>query len=152
MISWLSEMVDKLAHPGQDLIVAVLIFAATLVASSVIVAAVIVRLPPDYLSSSGAGDKQDSSRGRSSAVVKVLRNLLGWVLIAVGLVLSLPGLPGQGLLTVLAGLFLVDFPGKRGLLRKLLSKPFLLKAINRLRAKFSRPPLVVDGVESSRSR
>ena len=44
---------------------------------------------------------------------------------------------------MLAGVLLVDFPGKRSLLYKLVSRPLLLQSINRLRMKFSRPPLVI---------
>jgi hypothetical protein len=37
-----------------------------------------------------------------------------------------------------------DFPGKRRLLYKILSRSFLLRSIDRVRVKFSRPPLVID--------
>jgi UPF0716 family protein affecting phage T7 exclusion len=71
------------------------------------------------------------------------KNVLGGILIVIGAILSLPGVPGQGLLTVFAGLLLLDFPGKHRLLCKILSWPRLLQSINRLRTKFSRPPLVI---------
>ena len=86
---------------------------------------------------------QDAGHGIFFAIGAVLKNLLGVVLILIGVILSVPGLPGQGLLTVLAGVFLLDFPGKRGFLYKLVGRPLLLHPINRLRTKFSRPPLVV---------
>ena len=60
---------------------------------------------------------------------------------ALGALLSLPGIPGQGLLTILIGLILLDFPGKRGLERRLVSRPSVLAAINRLRARFGRPAM-----------
>jgi len=61
-----------------------------------------------------------------------------------GIVMSLPGIPGQGVLTILLGIMLLDLPGKRRLEQKILSKPRVLEKINRLRQKFSRPPLVLD--------
>ncbi len=58
--------------------------------------------------------------------------------------MSLPGIPGQGLLTILLGVMLLDFPGKRRLEFKIISRPKVFRAINRLRARFDKPPLVLD--------
>jgi len=69
------------------------------------------------------------------------KNLLGLVLVALGVVLSVPGVPGQGLLTILIGIILLDFPGKRALVQRLVGRPAVLGAINRLRARFRRPPM-----------
>lgn len=69
----------------------------------------------------------------------VLKNLLGGVIVLAG-VLMLFG-PGQGVLTILIGVMLLDFPGKRRLELYLLSRPRVLEAINRLRARFGRPPM-----------
>jgi hypothetical protein len=72
------------------------------------------------------------------------RNLAGVVLVVVGAIMAIPGVPGQGLLTMLIGLTLLSFPGKRRLERRLLRVPAVLRGINRLRARFSRPPLELD--------
>ena len=53
----------------------------------------------------------------------ILKNLLGVVLILLGGALSIPGIPGQGLLTILIGVILLDFPGKRRLERAILRRP-----------------------------
>ena len=50
-------------------------------------------------------------------------------------------LPGQGVLTILIGLTLLDFPGKRRFVRRLLMRPRVFRVINRLRRRFGRPPL-----------
>jgi hypothetical protein len=42
-------------------------------------------------------------------------------------------IPGQVVLTILIGMMLLDFPGKRSVARKLLSRPDVQEAINRLR-------------------
>jgi hypothetical protein len=65
-------------------------------------------------------------------------------LMVVGALMALPGIPGQGLLTMLIGLSLLSFPGKRRLERRFVRMPALLRAINRLRARFARPPLKLD--------
>ena len=69
------------------------------------------------------------------------KNVAGVVLVLLGLVMALPGIPGQGVLTMIVGLTLIDFPGKRGLERRLIGRPHILRAINRLRARFDRAPL-----------
>jgi len=73
-----------------------------------------------------------------------LKNLLGAGLIALGVVLSLPGVPGQGVLTILLGVMLVDFPGKRKLERRLIGMPRVWDRVNRLRARFGKPALVLE--------
>jgi uncharacterized membrane protein YesL len=78
------------------------------------------------------------------AVGFLARNLGGAVLVIVGAIMAVPGVPGQGLLTMLIGLTLLSFPGKRRLERRLLRVPAVLRGINRLRARFARPPLELD--------
>lgn len=72
-----------------------------------------------------------------------LRNLIGWFLVALGVILSLPGVPGQGILTILMGLVLADFPGKYAVERWVVSRRMVSAAVNKLRAKLGRPPLIV---------
>jgi hypothetical protein len=73
----------------------------------------------------------------------VAKNVLGLIVVAVGVVLCIPGIPGQGLLTILIGLMLLDIPGKRRLIHFLVRRPGVLRTLNWLRARFGRPPLVV---------
>ena len=72
------------------------------------------------------------------------KNLLGVALIVLGLLLSLPGIPGQGLLTVAVGAMLLDIPGKHRLVRSIVKRKGVLRSLNQFRAWFRRPPLVVD--------
>jgi hypothetical protein len=143
MVSSLTEIFQQTARLGQYAILATLLFVATLVISFAVVLTIFIRLPPDYFCAPRARTVRETSRAIFFRIFVALKNLVGLVLILLGLILSVPGLPGQGLLTVLAGVLLVDFPGKRSLLYKLVSRPLLLQSINRLRMKFSRPPLVV---------
>lgn len=50
-------------------------------------------------------------------------------------------MPGQGLLTMLIGISLMDFPRKRELEAKMVGQPTLLGVINTMRQKFHKPPL-----------
>ena len=74
----------------------------------------------------------------------ILKNFAGAILVALGIVMALPGVPGQGLLTALIGITLINFPGKARLERRLIGRPTVLRAVNRLRARFHRPPLELD--------
>jgi small-conductance mechanosensitive channel len=134
----------KQADPiGRHLLLATLFLLVILLIGSVVSLTVLIRLSPDYFAAAHAQNYRNADHGILSRAGVILKNLLGAALIVLGVVLSLPGIPGQGLLTVLAGILLLDFPGKRKLLFKMLSRPSLLRSINRLRAKFSRPPLLV---------
>lgn len=125
---------------------AVLLFVATFTISVVALAILLIHLPATFFLDRGAGQRATDRRLLLPVLVRVGKNVIGAALIVLGLLLSLPGIPGQGLLTVLVGLVLVDFPGKRRLQRKLLGRPGLRGKINRLRKRFGKPPLVLTPV------
>lgn len=70
---------------------------------------------------------------------RVLRNVLGVVLVLLGIAMLL--LPGQGLITLLVGVLLVDFPGKQRLVQRILGRPKVLSVVNKLRARHGAPPM-----------
>jgi hypothetical protein len=105
---------------------------ASTVLSMLIAGAVLLALPADYL--------REGDRSQRHWAARIVRNVAGVILIAVGIVLSVPGIPGQGILTILAGLTLIDFPGRHRLIRALLGRPAVLHAVNRLRVRFKRKP------------
>lgn len=120
-----------------------LIFVITFAVSLAIVSVVLVKIPANYFKESSGGFLKDRS-----PVIRVLgvigKNVLGLLLVVMGVLLSLPGVPGQGILTILLGIMLLDFPGRRRLELKLVSRPQVFKTINRLRHRFGKPPLVLD--------
>lgn len=128
---------------GQHLILAVILFAAALIATCTISLVVLVGLPRDYLCASRPGFAH-APRGLLDTTGLILKNVLGSILIVVGAILAVPLVPGPGLLIAAAGILLLDFPGKPRMLRKLLNKPTVLRPINRLRRTFARDPLLVD--------
>jgi UPF0716 family protein affecting phage T7 exclusion len=73
--------------------------------------------------------------------VFVLKNLVGGVFIVVGALMLV--LPGQGLLTILSGLIISDFPGKKRLARKIIRIRAVFLAANKIRQQFNRPPLIL---------
>lgn len=102
--------------------------------SLAIVIKVVLSLPEDYF-------EVEQPRDMPLTPGRIGRNLAGLLLILIGAVLTLPGIPGQGLLTILVGLFVVDFPGRQRLERRIAGRPAILSALNRLRARFGGPPL-----------
>ncbi len=110
------------------------------VASLIVLPAIVVRIPADYFAH--VERPRDPLAGRSlrvRIVLLVLKNLLGFVLILAGIAMLV--LPGQGLLTILIGLFLVDGPGKYRLERWLIARPAIHRPLNWLRRRRGRAPL-----------
>lgn len=70
---------------------------------------------------------------------RILKNVLGWILLLAGLAMLL--LPGQGLLTIALGVGLVDFPGKRKLQIRIVKLGKVHRSINWIRKKADKPPL-----------
>ena len=121
----------------------VALFAASLLFSLLVVGFVLVQLPASYFL---PGPKRQLWVDRHPAMrllFRIAKSLLGLVLVLVGILLSLPGIPGQGLLTVLIGLMLLEFPGKRRLMLRIVSRPRVLSTINLLRDRFGKPALEV---------
>lgn len=105
---------------------------------------VLIRIPPRYFCDPPARDaSHDHRHVMLRWAILIGKNLAGVVLAASGLLLSLPGVPGPGLLLILLGVMLLNFPGKRRLERKLVGIPGVLRTINRLRERFGHPPLVL---------
>jgi hypothetical protein len=71
----------------------------------------------------------------------ILKNVVGWFCIVAGGLLSLPMIPGPGVLLILLGLSLVNLPGKRRMELWLVSFPAVYKKIDKLRSKHKQPPL-----------
>jgi hypothetical protein len=102
--------------------------------------AMVLRLPADCFASSR--DEQPVPRTACAWLLRIAKNALGLVFLLAGIAMLL--LPGQGVLTILIGLMLLNFPGKRGLERRIVGRPIILKLLNRMRVKRDLPPLNVD--------
>jgi len=71
-------------------------------------------------------------------VVVIIRTLIGFVLLVAGIIMLVT--PGQGIISILLGLFLMEFPGKRKLELKIINHEPTFKALNWLRSKANKPP------------
>jgi hypothetical protein len=118
------------------------LFLITLALNFLAIFVVIIKIPANYFSSVYTHSFMPGKPWlfRWSAVI--LKNLLGFFLIAVGIVMLIG--PGQGILTILLGLIMLDIPGKRPLEAKIIKRPAVAEAINKIRSRFKKPPLILD--------
>jgi hypothetical protein len=135
MLHWLSEHQALLWTVGAA---SVVMFVATIF----IVPAIVVRIPADYF----AHDQRPVSRWAHlspmvQVALRVVKNLLGALLILAGI--AMLALPGQGLLTLLIGILLIDFPGKYRFEQWLTRRRAVHRALNWLRRRAGREPLQV---------
>ena len=144
MIEWLTQRLASWHLTWHDVLLGLAISGATFVVSIAVVTFVLVRLPPNYFHSSHAREFLTEQHRAIRWTGIIVKNLIGLLLVFLGVIMSLPGVPGQGILTILLGIMLLDFPGKRGLELKLVSRPKVLQTINQVRRKFDKPPLVLD--------
>ncbi|HEY6188969.1 MAG TPA: hypothetical protein VIW80_15040 [Pyrinomonadaceae bacterium] len=142
MVDWITQLLHSFTW--RDAIIGLVLFVVTFTGSIALVSFMLVKIPATYFHSSH--DREflvDRHRAvRWSGLV--MKNLLGAALVVLGIIMSLPGVPGQGILTILLGLMMLDLPGKRRWEQKLVKQPKVLQTINQLRGKFDKPPLVLD--------
>jgi amino acid transporter len=128
----------------QSAVVAVLLFLVTFAISLAIVSFIMVNIPNDYFKKDRPRELWSDRHPAIRFLGIFVKNLLGVVLVVLGIVMSIPGVPGQGILTILLGIMLLDFPGKRDLEHRIVSRPRVLTTINKLRHKFGRDELVLE--------
>ena len=71
----------------------------------------------------------------------IVKNAVGAIFLFAGFLMLF--LPGQGVLTMLIGISMLDFPGKRTVEAKLIGQPTVLSVVNSMRQKFNKPPLLL---------
>lgn len=101
-------------------------FVGTLIAIPVI----LVRVPDDWFV------RPPSAR---SLTLRIASAVIGLALIVLGIAMLV--LPGQGVLTILVGLGVLDLPFKHRLLARILARPRVHQAIDKLRRKHGRGSL-----------
>jgi len=110
-----------------------------------------VRIRADYF----AHSKRPPSRWADQhplvrRILRIGKNVLGCLFILAGLAMLV--LPGQGLLTLLIGFLLLDFPRKYQFEKWLLRRRYILRPINWLRRRARREPLQVPSRGQVRRR
>ena len=146
MIDWVKHLARHGFHCysslGWPLMVGVaVVLPALAFAASVVV---MLALPTDYFVRGSARRGSWPSRGALRWLLVVLKNILGALVFLAGFVMALPLVPGPGVVFMLVGMGMVDFPGKRALEQRILRQPSVLFSVNKLRARFGKPPMQVD--------
>lgn len=141
-MDWLNGLWEGLTL--NKVLLGVGLFLLSLGLSFAAIAIVMVKIPENYFSTHYQRDFLPNSSWIVRWGVVIAKNVFGVFLILLGIVLSLPGVPGQGVLTILLGLIMLDIPGKRPLEARIIKRPAVLSAINNLRARYNKPPLVMD--------
>jgi hypothetical protein len=111
------------------------------IGSLIAIPLILVRLPADYFDTRTPRHWMKDHHPLLRLLGLVVKNVVGVVFVVVGFAMVF--LPGQGLLTMLIGVSLMDFPRKRELEAKMVGQPTLLGIINSMRHKFDKPPLIL---------
>lgn len=104
---------------------------------------VVVGLPADYFVRQPTSHRWTTMHPLLRIVVAAVKNLFGLTVFLAGAVMALPLVPGPGLVFMLLGLGMVDFPGKRALERRALRQPRVLASVNKMRVRFGRQPMQI---------
>jgi hypothetical protein len=118
-------------------LVSLLTFVGTLIA----VPFLVVRIPVDYF----VRRKRHRLWRERHPVIRLSlligKNILGIFFILAGAVMLF--IPGQGVLTILIGIMLTDFPGKFRIERWIIQRRAVQRTVNWLRDRTDRPPLLI---------
>jgi hypothetical protein len=139
----MSDMLAQIESyvPGSVLIwfavSSVFMFVGTLIAIPII----LMRLPADYFDTRIPRPWMENHHPVLRVLGHIVKNLVGAIFLFAGFLMLF--LPGQGLLTMLIGLSLIEFPGKRRVEAKIVGQSTVLSTINAMRAKFNKPPLIM---------
>jgi hypothetical protein len=113
-----------------------------LVATALLTPYIVKQIPEDYFARRKRSRRTRSDlRPASERLVILLKNAVGVLLLAAGSAMML--LPGPGVVTILLGVVLIDFPGKYKLERAIVKRPAVLDTLNAMRARAGAPPLRV---------
>ena len=135
MFEWIGLSAEAL---WWIVVASVTAFVLALIAAPLLV----IRIPADYFShSSRLAGSHSLKHSWFRWLWLVLKNVLGFGFLFLGALMLV--LPGQGILTILVGFTLLDFPGKFRLQRWIVTRRGVLESINWVRKKVGREPLAL---------
>ena len=111
------------------------------VGSLIAIPFILVRLPADFFDIRVPRPWMEDHHPVLRVLGHLVKNMVGAIFLFAGFLMLF--LPGQGILTMLIGISMLDFPGKRKVEAKLIGQPTVLQAINGMREKFGKPPLII---------
>lgn len=102
---------------------------------------ILIQLPSDYFDTRIPRHWMKEHHPILRMIGLIVKNIVGIVFLIAGFLMLF--LPGQGLLTMLIGISLLDFPNKRKLEARIVGQPTLLNTINTMRRRFNKHPLTL---------
>lgn len=111
-------------------------------ASLLLIPWIVTKIPSDYFTHPKRQKYLWSDQPKIVRYLFVfLKNILGVMLVLGGITLLF--FPGQGIVTMMIGLLIIDFPYKYKVERWIIKHPVVLRSINRLRKKAKQRPLEI---------
>ena len=129
----LVDAVANLVDQHSELLWVVGIASVALLAgTALLVPLIIILLPEDiFIREPPPWRKRRDRRLILHLISATVRNLIGLCLLVAGILMLFT--PGQGVLTIVLALVLIDFPGKRALVDRAARNPRVMAAANRVR-------------------
>ena len=132
------ENIFELANQYQDYLIWLGIASSILFIVGIITTPFLIgMIPEDYFA-----DREKYKlkiQGPMHLIWVVIRSIFGFILLLAGVIMLFT--PGQGILSIVLGIFLMEFPGKQKLEYKMIQHDPTFNAINWLRSKAGKDAL-----------
>jgi Putative transmembrane protein (PGPGW) len=139
-MGWLLSTVQQ--YVSTDILVTLTVLSLVFFVGSLIaIPYILVRLPADYFDIRVPRPWMEDHHPILRLMGHIVKNAVGAIFLFAGFLMLF--LPGQGVLTMLIGVSMLDFPGKRKVEAKLIGQPTVLNVVNSMRKKFGKPPLIL---------
>lgn len=139
-MDWLLSTVEQ--YISTETLVALTVLSIIFFVGSLIaIPFILVRLPADFFDIRVPRPWMEDHHPVLRVLGHLVKNAVGGIFLFAGFLMLF--LPGQGILTMLIGISMLDFPGKRNVEAKLIGQPAVLNTINGMREKFGKPPLII---------
>ncbi len=139
-MDWLLSAVQQYVST-ETLVTLTALSVVFFVGSLIAIPFILVRLPTDFFDTRVPRRWMEDHHPVLRLLGHLAKNVAGAIFLFAGFLMLF--LPGQGILTMLIGVTMLDFPGKRRLEAKMIGQPAVLNTINNMRQKFGKPPLTV---------
>ena len=139
-MDWLLSSVQQYVST-ETLVTLTALSVVFFVGSLIAIPFILVRLPTDFFDTRVPRRWMEDHHPVLRLLGHLVKNVVGAIFLFAGFLMLF--LPGQGILTMLIGVTMLDFPGKRRMEAKMIGQPAVLSTINNMRQKFGKPPLTI---------
>ncbi|MBX3301121.1 MAG: hypothetical protein KF693_02780 [Nitrospira sp.] len=139
-MDWLLTTVQQYVST-ETLVTLTALSVVFFIGSLIAIPFILVRLPTDFFDTRVPRRWMENHHPVLRLFGHLVKNVIGAIFLFVGFLMLF--LPGQGILTMLIGVTMLDFPGKRKLEARMIGQPAVLNTVNSMRQKFGKPPLTI---------